>query len=372
MGSRLLVRIVAAALGGASLGFIARDLLELGRPAVATAWLAGALLGLQRPGQVASERGAATVEWTALTLVVALALGALVAAGPRIDGRAFGGFLAHRILCAVKGGCRDGDAALARAYGKTDAALARSLAPSLVYEPGERSLPVDWRRCRSRGCSDAPDDPDLDVHRSDGGEPATAFVRRIQRGGRTYFLYWLYYPDSNSAVLGSDKLWNHTPLRLAGRYPGFHDDDWEGYAVRVDADGSVLVRAGSHGHWQGCKSDFCRNQWMARTGWTRVSRGSHAGHIPLETILERLPRPDRSTPRPRARAGPVPPPIRRRYEPQYPGIDLRERTTTAEGLRLIPLETLGRARRRYRPLDPPGISPPWRKPSWRDPEDERS
>ena len=68
----------------------------------------------------------------------------------------------------------------------------------------------------------------------------------------------------------------------------------------------------------------------------------------------------------------MPVPVRRRYEPQYPGIDLHERTTTAEGMRLIPLETLDRARRRYRPLDPDGISPPWRKRAWRDPEDDSS
>ena len=174
----------------------------------------------------------------------------------------------------------------------------------------------------------------------------------MRRGGRTYFLYWLYYPDSNASLLGSDKLWNHSPLRL-GRRATRASTRTTGrrYAVRVDPDGSVWVRATSHGHWQGCKSDFCRNRWMDGTGWTRVSRGSHAGHIPLETILERLPRPARRTPRPRPRAGPVPPPVRRRYEPQYPGIDLRERTTTADGLRLIPLETLRRARRRYRPLD---------------------
>ena len=317
------------------------------------------------------ERGQATIEWVGLVLLAALGLGALATTGPPIDGRSFGGFLAHRLVCAVKGGCRDGDAGLARAYGSRDAALARELAPSLVYEPGEKSLPVDWRRCRERACSDAPDDRDLDVHRSAAGQPATAFVRRVRRDGRTYFLYWLYYPDSNSTVLASDKLWNHSPLRLAGRYPGFHDDDWEGHAVRVDPDGGVWVRSTSHGHWQGCKSDLCRNRWTARTGWTRVSRGSHAGHIPLETIIERLPRRARPAPRPRSRAGPVPRPIRRRYEAQYPGRDLRERTTTAEGLRLIPLEAIRRARRRYKPLDP-GISPPWRKPAWRDPEDDSS
>ena len=73
-----LAGFAAAGLGGASLGFVARDLLELlGRPAVAAAWVAGALLGLHGRGSIASEEGTATIEWVALVLVAALALGAL-------------------------------------------------------------------------------------------------------------------------------------------------------------------------------------------------------------------------------------------------------------------------------------------------------
>ena len=81
------------------------------------------------------------------------------------------------------------------------------------------------------------------------------------------------------------------PARCPGRclfgrrprpYPGFHPDDWEGHQVRIDRDGSVAVRSTSHGHHQWCKQAECRGRWGPRTGWTRVSRGSHAGHIPLE------------------------------------------------------------------------------------------
>lgn len=363
-----LVRAGAAALlCGASLAFLARDILALGQPFVALTWAVGATIGLVAvAGRLRDQRGQASLEWAGLVLLAAIALGALATVALRIDGRPFAGFLAHRIACAVRGGCADGDEALARAYGDRDGALARALAPNLVYEPGERSLPVDWRRCRERACSDAPDDRDLDVHRSDSGERATAFVRRVRTGGRTYFLYWLYYPDSNSTLLASDQLWNHSPLRLAGRYPGFHPDDWEAYAVRVDGDGRTWVRSSSHGHWQGCKSRACRNRWTAHTGWTRVSRGSHAGHIPLRTVLvpgrTRLPVP----------GWPLTLPFRRRHVPQYPGRDLRERTTTAEALRLLPLEPMRRARREYRPLEPDGIRPPWRKRAWRDPEDDAS
>src|SRR5918992_1615029 len=153
------------------------------------------------------ERGEASVEWVALIGLVALGLGGAVASAPGTDGRSFGGFLAHHLVCAVKGGCRDGNARLAAAYGERDAALVREHAPNVVYEPGERQLPVDYRRCRRPACARAPDDRELDAHRTDSGLRATAFTQRWRSGGRLYVAYWLYYPDSNSAVLGADRLW---------------------------------------------------------------------------------------------------------------------------------------------------------------------
>ena len=306
---------------------------------------------------MSSERAQASVEWIGLVLLVSLAAGALAGMGLRVDGRSFGGFLAHRFVCAVKGGCDDGEGALARAYGRRDAALVRRHAPNIVYEPGERSLPVDYRRCRSRRCADGPDDRDADIHRSDTGERATVFARVIRRGGRTYLQYWLYYPDSNTTWAGSDKLWERSLVRFLGRYPGFHPDDWEGYQVRIDPNGDVYARASSHGHYQGCKQRICRNRWTGSTGWTRVSRGSHAGHLPLH-LRGRAPGPGRT---PHAGAP--------RCTPRYPGRHLRERTSTAGGLRLIPLETLDK--RGYRPLDP-GVKPPWRKETYRDPESHSS
>jgi hypothetical protein len=183
--------------------------------------------------------------------------------------------------------------------------------------------------------------------------------------------YWFYYPDSKTTWAASDKAWEGGWLipRLAGivddapRYPGFHRDDWEAYVVRLEPDGSAWVRASSHGHWQGCKE--CKNEWTRRTGWTRVSRGSHAGHIPLRLAL----------PEGRYRVHPrqlwVPERARpgRRWVPQLPGRDLDERTSTAEGLRLIPLET--HDKRGYRP-NHDGVSPPWRKDAYRDPESGES
>jgi len=126
--------------------------------------------------------------------------------------------------------------------------------------------------------------------------------------------------------------------------------------VRLDRDGDVWVRASSHGHYQGCKWAFCRHRWFASSGWTRVSRGSHAGHVPAQ------PMPGGGRPRGLG-SGAV------RFRPLIPGRDLRERTTTAEGLRLVPLETLDK--RGYRRLDH-RISPPWEKRVYGDPESDSS
>ena len=296
---------------------------------------------------MSSERGSASVEWVALVMVVTIALGAVLAAVPAVDGRSLGASLTHAIVCTAQGGCDDGDDALTRSYGASDAALLRSHAPGLVYEPGTLTLPVDWRRCRSHRCSDGPDRADLDVHRSrSGAQPATAFTHVVRRDGQTYLQYWLNYPDSTSTVLNAAGAWNRgvrSVLALVGAragYPGHHADDWESYQVRLDAQGRAMVRASSHHEYRACKYRRCRNRWTQATGWTRVSRGSHAGHIPMRWEKGRL-------------------------VPVHPGPLLRERTTSAAGLRLVPLEKVDR--HEYRPLDP-GITPPWEKEVYTDPE----
>jgi hypothetical protein len=270
------------------------------------------------------QRGQASVEWVGLLLLVSLVLAAALAFVPAMDGRPLGAALARALVCSVKGDCHAEGAALRRAYGERDAALVRAHAPNIVYEPGTLSLPVDYRRCRSHRCSDAPDDRDLDVHRSArGGKQATAFTRVVRRGGKTYIQYWLYYPDSPSTFAGS-----HGLLKTLGvKDPAFHPDDWEGYQVRIDASGRTSVRATKHGGYTWCKGHIWHNRcerWGPPNGWTRVSRGSHAGHIPDRT----------------------------------PGMGLRERSTAAPGIRLVPLETLDHDT--YRPL-PGGINPPWMK-----------
>lgn len=195
------------------------------------------------------------------------------------------------------------------------------------------------------------------------------YTRVLREGGRTYVQYWLYFPDSNTTLASSDDAWRSASLIpwLNGlvlgppAYPGFHPDDWEAYAVRIGRDGREWARVTSHGGWQGCKYSACRDQWIARTGWTRISRGSHAGHIPFRREWRGARRPAiprHIPPQPRG-------PQRWRLIPLLPGHDLDERTTTSEGLHLIPLETLDK--RGYRP-NADGIRPPWEKDAYRNPE----
>jgi hypothetical protein len=278
---------------------------------------------------VQSERGQAALEWVGLVLLVALACGAAIAAGAgAIDGRPLGAELARALVCAARGDCDGEDDALRDAYGERDAALVREFLPNLVYEPRTRTLPVDFRDCRSHRCSDAPDEEGLDVHRTRRAD-ATVFTHVVHDGGETFVQYWLYYPDSTSTWMGSAAIWNRVISRMTKKdYPGYHRDDWESVQVRIDdANGAVRMRASSHGGYQGCKESRCHNTWTRFGGWSRVSYGSHAGHIPL-------PAPDRD-----------------------------ERTTTAAGIRLVPLEELT-ATERATEFE---VTPPWDKAVYLDP-----
>lgn len=277
-----------------------------------------------------AQSGQAALDWVAMVLVVALATGAAVAAvgTGAIDGRPYAAELLHAFTCAVRGGCATGDGELEEAYGESDASLVRAYAPNIVYEPRTRTLPVDFRRCRSHECSDAPDEEALDVHRSSRGRTATVFTRLIRRDDETFIQYWLYYPDSTSTWMGSAGAWNRVVRPLTGKeYPGWHADDWESVQVRIGADGAARMRASSHHWYQGCKERRCRGEWTPWVGWSRVSYGSHAGHIPVD------------------------------------GRDEDERTTTSPGVRLVPIEGLS-LRERSTDFE---VTPPWDKGVYRDP-----
>ena len=120
--------------------------------------------------------------------------------------------------------------------------------------------------------------------------------------------------------MGSAGIWNTVVKRVTRQdYPGWHPDDWESVQVRIDdATGAARMRASSHHSAQ--RLD---RRWG---GWSRVSYGSHAGHIP---------------------------------DPRDPD----ERTTTAAGVRLVPIEGLSAADR----ATDFEVSPPWEKRVYLDP-----
>ena len=262
------------------------------------------------------ERGQAAIEWSATLLAVALSLAALGWVAARTDGWRLGEDVLHSIVCAVSQDCEAGQGALERAYGGDIASLVRRYAPNVAYERRSAQLPIDFRRCRQVACANGADDPS-EIDSSSSGLPVTAFTRVVDRrpAGALYLQFWFYYPESFSGGIGR-KLGP-----LVDKWPGRHDDDWEGYQVRIGDGGQVAARATAHG---GYSSD-----WSPWTGWYRVSGGSHAGQVV------------------RGVAG--------------------ERRTISKALELIPIESMrGLDDQRFT------ISPPWRKDVYMLPESASS
>lgn len=290
------------------------------------------------------DRGQATIEWTALLLLVSLLMvGLLAAASGRLPVGDLARAIAAKLICAVS--LSDACSAhpeLVAAYGSELAAEIVAETPEILYEEGMTAVPVDFRACRGPRCGNGPDSGA--VWTSDTGQPATAFVRVVdcragpggagrrrrrdcsgERAGNLYLQYWLYYEDSTS-------------LRAVPGKVGSHEDDWEGYQVRIGP-GGTEARATSHhgynydgglGSWLSDAGLVQRSAWGPSTGRLYVSGGSHAGHV----------HEDRE-----------PPP--------------RARRTPADRLTLVPIETLDAAARRTRFA----VVPPWRKPVYHDPED---
>jgi hypothetical protein len=293
----------------------------------------------------AQEGGQATIEWTGLLLLVCLLVaGVLAALGARLPATGLARTIAARLICAA--GLSDACAVepeLVAAYGAELALQVAENAPQIIYERGMTALPVDFRSCRGGRCGNGPDSGA--VWSSDAGEPAAAFVHvvdcrdtkaRVQsaarrlncsgdRGGHLYIQYWLYYEDSTS-------------LRDLPGGVGFHEDDWEGYQVRIGPAGTEARATSHHGYnyrggpgsWLSDAGVVHRSAWGRSLGHLYVSGGSHAGHVDE----------DRHSSAPR--------------------------WTPADRLELIPIETLERSARHTRFA----IVPPWRKPVYRDPEDE--
>jgi len=201
-------------------------------------------------------------------------------------------------------------------------------------------LPVDFRTCRSPWCADGSGEGEIDE--STAGEPVTLFTRVTHEDGSIYIQYWAYYPESASL--------RGAPVLEA---KGFHRNDWEGFQIRVEPDGTVSERASSHNGYNHTRSavnwgsdmgwDFLTdateavglrdaNGWGEPTGRYLIAGGSHAGNVDGDL-----------------------------GEDEYPS------WTPAGRVRLVPLESvkdgpLARAAR----FDP--ITPPWDKEVWTDPE----
>jgi hypothetical protein len=278
---------------------------------------------MSRPGAGPRSAGQATVEWSALALALALVLTAAATVAARSGAAArLGEEVVDAIACAIGDGC---PGALESAYGEELARAVREHAPNLVYERRSAQLPIDFRRCRETICANGPESAE-DVYETNFGMAVTAFTRVIDRrrsGGPLYIQYWLYFPESFTAGIG----------RSLGRFswqrwPGYHEDDWEGFQIRIGPGDAVAARVTAHGRYRSDKDSERWGDW-GRPGWYRISGGSHAGHL-----VERP-------------AG--------------------ERTTRASELRLIPLETLHAT-----DLYNFEVSPPWRKVVYREPEAESS
>ena len=308
-----------------------------------------------------SERGQATIEWVGLVLLASVVLGALATVVPA-DRRPLVRWLPLAPARLRREGrqCEDADRALARAYGGKDAELVRRYAPGIVYEPGERQLPVDFRECRARRLRAAR--PTTATSTSIAPTPAAGppLFTRVVRARRAHL------PPVLALLprLELDLRWARTCRGGAARaaatsrdYPGYHDDDWEGHRCGSTATAATAVRSTSHGHWQWCKQAACRDRWGPRTG--------------LDPGVARQPR--RATSRSTAGAGRRRGgraggrgPRRVRYRARIPGVNLRERTTTAEGLGWCRWRRLDK--RRYRALEPAVSSRPGRRRRTTDPE----
>lgn len=146
-----------------------------------------------------AERGSASVESIALAALVALLLGAAVAAvaaGGDVDaGRRLAGAIGQKMRCGphLPDACRHHP--LVPAYGWSLARLTRALAPAPVAVPGPSGLPlmpVDFRRCRRESCAVA-----AGPHLTASGRRATAFTEVVDRRrsvGMVEITYWLYRP----------------------------------------------------------------------------------------------------------------------------------------------------------------------------------
>jgi hypothetical protein len=180
---------------------------------------------------VVRERGSASIESIGLVLLVAAALGAIVAqvaSSPPVDAaRSFNTLLARRLRCspAEPGPCWQDP--LTTAYGRSLAGAVRALSPQpqpVISPDGLRVAPVDFRYCRHETCAVPSERAGLTT----SNRRMTAFVSaedRRRAGGGVEIDYWLYRPG-----LG----WSRVTRRLT-------TTDVESYASTPLLDSAVPV-----------------------------------------------------------------------------------------------------------------------------------
>jgi hypothetical protein len=146
-----------------------------------------------------AQSGAATVEHAGISLLVALLLGAAIAAiaaGADESGRELGSTLARKIRCAAVGPGPCWRDPLTEAYGRPLAGAVRAIAPEprpRLAPGGVGLLPVDFRRCRSPSCAL----PGARLGLTASNRRVTDFVAvddRRRSGGPVAITYWLYRP----------------------------------------------------------------------------------------------------------------------------------------------------------------------------------
>ena len=315
-----------------------------------------------------AERGQSTVEWVGMVSLVSLLLVGVLAAGVRVPGTALADSIFEKLLCAVSMADSCGDEPhLIAAYGTEVGKLANDHMPSMIFESGSKAVPVNFRRCRSTECGDAPGE--ALVRRTQRGLPLAAFVHVVDcrpgeaeqteaggadcsgdRAGNLYVQYWTYYADS-ATLRDVGNAIHSIPLlgSIAGR-PGYHADDWESVQIRIRPDGSVDQRASSH-HGYNYAKGLVSNA------------GSDAGISPLRDFAELL----------RARPNDGWGPETRlllvsggSHAGNTWGLPDLDRVTPGDRVHLIPFERLLAAARDARFA----IVPPWLKRAWTDPEAE--
>ena len=289
---------------------------------------------------------------------------AVRAAGAASTARSFGGFLARHVVCAVERPLRSRRGAAGRGLRRAR----RGRGPRARPEPRLRARASG--SSRSTGASAAESSarrrrtiprstPTLDrrtalrataVHARSSGAAAAS---TSSTGSTT--------PTRTPTLAGSDRLWERSGCsrgcaadRGSRTIPASTATTGRARSSALDPDGSDLGPRQLARPLPGLQvARLPATAGCARTGWVRVSRGSHSGHVPF-----------RSEPRwrgPEAAPGAA---IRAQAGPAAPraaaarAATSTSASTTGEGLRLVPLETLDHGR--YPPLDP-GVKPPWRQ-----------